>query len=284
MTSEIANTAQQEHWNTVAGPKWIGRGDAMEARLREVNELLLAQAAPSPGEVVLDVGCGMGTTALPLAAAVGPQGRVLGIDLSEPMLTAARQRIAESKIRNLDLLLADAQVHRFEAGRFDLVASRFGVMFFADPVAAFRNLADAMRRGGRLCFVCWAPLTDNPHWRLPLEIVVRHLGAGSPMPPHAPGPMALSDAGYAREILEAAGFAGITIAATPCAMLGSTPEAEAEFASTMGPPAARIAECRPDEAGLTAIRQEMVDAFRPFMSPSGLRLPAMVFVVKALRP
>lgn len=283
MSSEIANTAQQEHWNAVAGPKWVGLGEAMEARLHDLNELLLAQAAPSPGEAVLDVGCGMGTTALPLAAAVRPRGRVLGIDLSEPMLSAARERVAESGIDNLDLLLADAQVYRFEPDRFDLVASRFGVVFFADPVAAFRNLATGMRPRGRLCFVCWAPLADNPHWRLPLEIVVRHLGAGSPMPPHAPGPLAFSDAAYVREIVQAAGFAEITIDAMPCAILGSTPEAEAGFASTMGPPAARIAECQPDEAVLASIREEMADAFRPFLSPSGLRLPATVFVVKARR-
>ena len=102
--------------------------------------------------------CGTGAATVPFAQAVGEHGRVVGVDISEPMLAGARKRIAESGLGNVSLIEADAQFHPFEPDRFDLITSRFGVMFFADPVAAFRNVLPAARPGGRLCFACWAPL------------------------------------------------------------------------------------------------------------------------------
>src|ERR1700730_788171 len=162
-----ANAAQQEYWNTVAGPRWVGLGGFVERRVRAVNDLLLARSEVAPGEKVLEVGCGTGAATVPVAEAVGDTGEGVGIDISEPMLAGARERIANSGLRNITLLRADAQVHAFEPNRFDLIASRFGVMFFADPVAAFRNLLGAARPGGRLCFACWAALEENWHWLIP---------------------------------------------------------------------------------------------------------------------
>ena len=159
----IANTAQHQYWNTVAGPRWVGLGGFVEHRVGAVNDLLLARSRVAAGESVLEIGCGTGATTVPLAEAVGLDGRVVGVDLSEPMLEGARKRVAESRLGNITLLHADAQVHRFAPDEFDLVTSRFGVMFFADPFAAFGNLLPTARPGGRLCFVCWAPLNDNKH-------------------------------------------------------------------------------------------------------------------------
>ena len=159
--STAANSDQQEYWNTVAGPRWVGLAGFVEKRVQKVNDLLLARSAVAPGEKVLEVGCGTGAATVPLAEAVGDTGEVVGIDISEAMLFAARERISQSGL--ITLLRADAQVHAFEPNRFDLIASRFGVMFFADPVAAFRNLLGAARPGGRLCFACWAALEENRH-------------------------------------------------------------------------------------------------------------------------
>src|SRR5207244_932358 len=135
-----ANAAMRRYWNEVAGPRWVGRQALQEARNVEMLRLLLEAARPQPGERVLDVGCGTGVTTEPYARAVGPAGHVTGVDISQPMLDAARARIEGAGLANVALLLADAQVHPFPPASFDLVTSRCGVMFFADPTAAFGNL------------------------------------------------------------------------------------------------------------------------------------------------
>jgi SAM-dependent methyltransferase len=282
--NNIANPAQHEYWNTVAGPRWVGLGGFVERRMRAFNDLLLARSDIAPGENVLEIGCGTGATTVPLAEAVGQRGRVVGVDLSEPMLAGARQRVAESGLGNISLMQADAQVHHFEAGRFDLITSRFGVMFFADPVAAFSNLLPASRPDARLCFVCWGPLEENRHWLIPYEVALRHLGPPAPTPSHAPGPLAFSDRDYVQSILERAGFADIVIDRETPDIIGSSPEEETEYACTMGPPARLIDEKKPDEAMRATIRRGMIEAFAAYAQANGTLLPSTVFVVTARRP
>ena len=282
--NSIANTAQQEYWNTVAGPRWVGLGGFVERRIRAVNDLLLARSGVQAGESVLEIGCGTGAATVPFAEAVGETGQVVGVDISEPMLAGARKCVAESGLDNITLLQADAQVHHFEPDRFDLITSRFGVMFFADPVAAFANLLTAARPGGRLCFVSWAPLEENTHWLIPYKVALRHLGPPAPTPPHMPGPLAFSDAGYVRSVLEKAGFTDVAVDRETPDIIGSTPEEEAEHACIMGPPARLIDEKKPSDALRETIRREMVEAFAAYAGDKETRLPSTVFLVKARRP
>ncbi len=281
--SNIANTAQHEYWNRIAGPRWVGLDGFVERRVGAVNELLLARSGVRKGENVIEIGCGTGAATVPLAEAVGLQGQVLGVDISEPMLTAARKRIAESGLRNISLVQADAQVHSFEHDQFDLIASRFGVMFFADPIAAFANLLPAARRGGRLCFVCWGPLEDNEHWLIPYKIAERHLGPAEPRPARAPGPLAFSDPAYVRSILEKAGFANVAINRETPDIQSSTPEEEAEHALIIGPVARLIDEKNPDAALRKTIRREMKEAFSAHAGDKSIRLSSSVFIVTAER-
>jgi SAM-dependent methyltransferase len=281
--SSIANTAQHEYWNTVAGPRWVGLGGFVERRVQAVNDLLLARSGVTAGESVLEIGCGTGAATVPFARAVGARGRVVGADISEPMLAGARQRIADSGLDNVTLLEADAQVHRFEAGRFDLITSRFGVMFFADPVAAFSNLLPAARPGGRLCFACWGPIEENRHWLIPYEVALRHLGAPAPTPSHAPGPLAFSDPDYVRSILENAGFADVGIDRETPDIIGSTPVEEAEHACIMGPPARLIDEKKPNDEVRETIKREMREAFAAHARNGPMLLPSTVFLVTARR-
>jgi SAM-dependent methyltransferase len=281
----IANTAQHEYWNTVAGPRWVGLDGFVERRVRAVNDLLLARSGVAAGESVLEIGCGTGAATVPFAEAVGERGRVVGADISEPMLAGARKRVADSGVRNISLLQVDAQVHHFEPGRFDLIASRFGVMFFADPVAAFGNLLLAARPGGQLCFACWGPLDENKHWVIPYEVALRHLGPPAPQPPHMPGPMALSDQAYVRSVIEKAGFVDIEINRETPDIIGSTPEAEADYACIMSPAGRLIDEKKPDDAVRETIRQEMIEAFAAAYAQSkSMLLPSTVFIVTAQRP
>jgi SAM-dependent methyltransferase len=146
------------------------------------------------------------------------------------MLTAARQRIAQRSQRNITLLNGDAQAHSFSPDRFDLIASRFGVMFFADPAMAFQNLLAATRPGGRLCFACWAALEENRHWLIPYEVALRHLGPPAPKPPRAPGPLAFSEPDYVRSVLEEAGYESIEIRRETPDIIAASPLEEAEHA------------------------------------------------------
>jgi SAM-dependent methyltransferase len=281
--STEANAAQQEYWNIIAGPRWVGLAGYVEKRVEKVNDLLLARSAVAPGEKVLEVGCGTGAATVPLAEAVGDTGEVVGIDISEPMLAAARERISHIGLRNITLLRADAQVHAFEPNRFDLIASRFGVMFFADPVAAFRNLLGAMRSGGRLCFACWAALEENRHWLIPYEVALRHLGTPAPKPPHAPGPMAFADPEYLRSVLESAGCGDIEIRRETPDIIGASPEEEAEHACIMGPSGRLIEEKKPEDGVRELIKQEMTEAFGAYAKGRELVLPSTIFLVTAQR-
>jgi len=163
------------------------------------------------GENVLEIGCGTGALTVPLAAAVGDHGRLVAIDISEPMLGVARQRVQEHGLHNVKLLLGDAQVFEFEPAAFDLATSRMGVMFFANPTAAFRNIGGALKPGGRLTFACWGPLRENRHWLISYDIALRHLGSPAPQPAGAPSPLAFADPDYIRGFLAAAGFVEVTV-------------------------------------------------------------------------
>src|SRR5215472_7351510 len=228
------NTAMARYWNEVAGPRWVQRQAIQEARNVEMLEQLLAAARPAAGEHVLDIGCGTGVTTEPYAKAVGPRGHVTAADISKPMLGAARQRIDQTGLGNVTLLLADAQTHEFSEASFDLLTSRLGVMFFADPTAAFGNLIKALRPGGRLCMAVWATVAESLHQHLPLEVAVKHLGPPASQPPHAPGPNAYGDRDYLRGILDAAGFAEVVIEPRPFLVHGGTAANAAEHAGGMG--------------------------------------------------
>jgi len=281
---DTANAAMRRYWNEVAGPRWVQRAEIQEARNIEVADLVLRQAQARPGEQVLDVGCGPGATAIPLAAAVRPTGQVTGADISEPMLGLLRERIVERGIANLTPLLADAQTHAFPPAGFDLVTSRFGVMFFADPFAAFRNLCAATKPGGRLCMAVWAGMDGNTHWKIPFEIAVRLVGPPKPQPPHAPGPMAFRDPDYLRRILSEAGFVELSIEPRPFDVIGRSVVQEAEIAGMLGPSGRLLDEKDADDATRRTVVTETAAAYAPYVGPNGeLRLPGTVLLAKARR-
>ena len=278
-----ANARQWRYWNEIAGPRWVADPGFRERRNQESLALLLARLGLAGGESVLEIGCGTGALTLPLAAAVGEHGRVVAIDISEPMLGLARQRVAERDLRNVALQLGDAQVFAFERAAFDLATSRMGVMFFADPAAAFRNIGTAVKPGGRLVFACWAPLAENRHWLISYDVAVRYLGPATPPPAHDPGPLAFGDPGYVNRVLSAAGFAEVNIDRVHPTIVCGSPEEEARQALTMGPTARLIEEKKPPEAIRQKIAQEIEAAFADAGS-GPLRLPATVFVVAARWP
>ncbi|MGC2411467.1 MAG: class I SAM-dependent methyltransferase [Stellaceae bacterium] len=283
--SDTANAAMRRYWNEVAGPRWVGLGGAQEARNVEVAQMLLEAAAAKSGERVLDVGCGTGATLIPFAAAVGPQGHATGVDIAAPMLERARERVAEQGLKNVTLLQADAQVHDFAPASFDLVTSRFGVMFFADPTAAFSNLCGALRPGGRLCMAVWAAIAENVHRRIPLDIAVRRLGPPSPQPPHAPDAQVFADSDYFRSVLTAAGFADIAIEPKRFHVVGASVSGMADNVVLFGAIQRLLDEKQADAATRQAIVKETEAAFAAYAAPSGeIRLPGTFLLATARRP
>jgi len=190
---------------------WAEVREPLELQLAPLGRRALAALAPHPGESVLDIGCGGGETALDLARSVAPDGTVVGVDLSAAVLAFARR--AAKGCERVRFVQADAQVFPFEPASFDAAFSRFGVMFFADPTAAFVNIRRSLRPNGRLAFVCWRALEENPLDIVPLRAASAHLPPQPAHDPDAPGPFAFANPDRVRGILERAGFGEIEITA-----------------------------------------------------------------------
>lgn len=211
MTTE--NTAQIEFWNGETGQNWVTHDALMEDMLQPLGETVLDILAPAVGDRALDIGCGCGHTSLDLASRVGPNGAVTGVDISAPMLTVATSLAGKAGDDSAPMafLEADAQTHAFLASHYDVVFSRFGVMFFEDPVAAFTNIRSAMSPAGRLAFCCWQPRSVNPFMTVPAMAALELLPAPPQPPPRAPGPFAFEEADYVDAILQEAGYRDICI-------------------------------------------------------------------------
>lgn len=205
------NAAMHTNWNTTAAPVWIAQQAVLDRQLGALGDEAMAALGPKSGETIIDVGCGCGTTSRQLARLVGPSGSVLALDISAPMLQVAAEQARAEALNQISCLAADAQIHPFEPAKADGLFSRFGVMFFIDPPAAFANLRLALKRDGRLAFVCWK---DDNWINMPMRAVTAAIPEAPPLPapvPGAPGPMAFTDPDHVRRILTAAGFTDIRI-------------------------------------------------------------------------
>ncbi len=215
----IANQQQADHWNGEEASHWVTHQAAYDRMLAPFTAMLLAAAALQPGDQVLDVGCGCGSTTCAAA------GRVLGADLSGPMLARGQASAAAAGLGNAAFERADAQVHAFGESSFDAVISRFGIMFFADPVAAFANLRRATRPGGRMAFVCWQDLTANQWLLVPGAALAQHVPLPDLGEPGAPGMFAFADPGRITAVLTKSGWRGSvdeTVEFLRCGAIGRT--------------------------------------------------------------
>lgn len=240
--------------------------------LGPLGEAALAAANVAPGETVLDVGCGCGDTSIALATR---GARVLGVDVSEPMLSHARTRAKDHDA--VDFLCTDAARHAFEP-TCDLVFSRFGVMFFEDPPAAFANLRTALRPGGRLCNLVWRTPAENPWMTRPIAAAMPHLPPQEPQPPRAPGPFAFAEQEYVQQILDDAGFAAPEIAPLDMEVhLGDTLDDAMTFAIEVGPLSRLMEQADDPDAVLNAAREAMA----AYQGESGVHVPAACWIVTA---
>jgi SAM-dependent methyltransferase len=276
--SSAANAQQREYWNGPVGERWAALQEKIDLHLGEITEALIEFAEPRAGERALDVGCGCGTTTLLLAMRTEPEGAAAGIDISVPMLAVARAR---AMAQNADTVFieADASTYDFQPV-FDLVFSRFGVMFFADPVSAFANLRTALAPGGRMAFACWRQFEENRWAWDAMQAALPLLPPQEPVDPSAPGPFAFADGARLRRILENAGFGRIAIEPFDgSANMGATAEEAAAEALNVGP-LARAATGL-DEALRGKIRRVVAGTYARYLTPSGVLPPAACWLVRA---
>ncbi|HEX8902401.1 MAG TPA: class I SAM-dependent methyltransferase [Vitreimonas sp.] len=271
---------QKEYWSGPAAEQWATHADRIDAMMRPMTDDALKLASLKPGERVLDIGCGSGATSLRMAKTVQPGGAVTGVDISPQLLQVARARAAETDLP-VSFIEADAGAMQLDP-HFDLAFSRFGVMFFDQPSAAFANIRKHMRAGGRMVFVCWRPIAENGWAMVPLEAI-------SPMfetpwaPPNidAPGPFAFSDPGKIERILKEAGWSNIAIDRWDGDNViagGVSLEESAEFLIRIGPCARAIAERSLDVA---EVRRRLIERLAPLHNGTGVALSAACWFVSA---
>lgn len=276
---ETANAAQAEYWNAQAGPTWAEQQAPLDRQLQPLGRRGMEALALQPGERVLDVGCGAGATTLELAAAAAPGGEAVGIDISRPLLDVARRRAAgASGVRFLE---GDAQTYPFEPGSFDAVFSRFGVMFFADPPAAFASLRRALRPGGRLAFVCWRAMSENPIIALPMQAASRRLTPPPPPEPGAPGPFAFADPDRVRAILSAAGLEEVALTPHDEKIGSGDLSTTLALALRVGPLGGLLRE-NPDKRDV--VIETVREALAAHEGPEGVKLGSATWIVTARAP
>ena len=272
------NAAQIDFWNTGAGETWAELQTLLDRQISPLGLQAMRALGLTAGEQVLDIGCGCGQTSLQLAERVGPSGHVLGVDISQPMLEVARRRAAEAAAGSVAFRQADAQAADLGAGAFDVVYSRFGVMFFADPPAAFANIRTALKPGGRMAFVCWRSPAENPLMVAPMVAAMPFLPPMPPPDPLEPGPFAFADSERVRSILGQAGFADIAVEPFDALVGAGGLEDSLSVAFRIGP-LGRVLREHPDR------REAVVDAVRaaltPYVTDDGLKMAAAVWIVTA---
>jgi len=267
---------QAAFWNGPGGKMWLASYERIQRSIAGFSEAALAAAAAKPGEKVLDVGCGTGSTTAELAREVAPDGRVLGVDISEALVGTARLH----QLDNLKFEVGDVTTHPFETAAFDLVFSRFGVMFFADPVKAFANLRRALRPLGRLVFVCWRTPLENPWGLVPMRAADPHLPPMERPGPEDPGQYAFGDRARVERILGEAGFGKPTFRTLDLQLLmGKDVPDTLENLGKFGPLARRFAEAAPEQ--VAKAKAAIAEALKPHAGPDGVHLAGACWLVSA---
>lgn len=278
------NAQQIAEWNGALGERWVAMQEQLERVVVPFGEAALAAAAPRAGERVIDIGCGCGATSIAIARMVGEAGSVLGLDVSRPMLEVARARGVLANFPHLSFRDGDASEAELPANN-DLLFSRFGVMFFSRPSAAFGHLRRSLRAGGRCVFVCWRTPRDNAWAMTPLSAARKALSVTPPpADPEAPGPFAFADEQRLLTILRDAAFKDVELRRFDAPIpLGTTPRAAAEASAQIGPVSRLVREVGVEH--LPAVVDAIERAVAPFAAPDGhVSLQGSTWIVAAANP
>ncbi len=275
-----ANRDQKDFWTDEAGPKWVAQQAYMDALLRPVLDALLIRARLANGQHVLDLGCGAGESTFRAAELIGADGHAMGIDISPTLL-----KVAEARARNhsnVSFVCEDAATHRFDVRRFHRMISRFGTMFFDDPVPAFENILGSLRPGGQMIFATWGQIDANPYFKTVARVARDVLGPVPKTDPDLPGPFALRDPGRINAILTDADFKEIDIEVVS---LDLTPQGTlrdfAENCCVIGPAERALVHHKADAAARERLIKRLELHFQGYQSSAGLQIPAEINFVTA---
>jgi SAM-dependent methyltransferase len=275
-----SNADQAALWNHVGGRTWVEMQDVLDRILEPFGVRCIEAGFPGEGAQVLDVGCGAGATTLAMARRLGPAGGCLGVDISRPLVTAAKARAASLGVATAGFVEADAQVHGFAPGCFDAVISRFGVMFFDDPEAAFTNLRRAARPGATLAFVAWRSPAENPFMTTAARAAAPFVTIPAPEP-GAPGQFAFADGDRVRRILDASGWAEVRVEAIDVPT--EIPEADLlAYITRLGPLGLIMRDL--DDATRARTTHAVHAAFEPYVSDGAARFSGACWLVRATNP
>jgi ubiquinone/menaquinone biosynthesis C-methylase UbiE len=276
--SQRPNGEQAALWNDASGRAWVEMQAVLDAMLAPFVAPLVAGASLGEAAQVLDIGCGAGATTLALARRLGPRGLCLGVDISAPLLAAARARAASEPLASARFREADAQTYEFQAGAFDAVVSRFGVMFFDDPVAAFANIRRAARPGAPLTFVAWRSPADNAFMTAAARAVAPLLPSVKPVDPTAPGQFAFADDARVRSVLRDSGWSDVDVNALD--LPGSVSEGDLlAYVTKLGPVGLALREL--DEARRAPIIAAVHAAYAPYLRGGGAVFSMATWLVRA---
>ncbi len=272
-----SNAAQIEHWNSGAGRTWARFQELLDRQIEPLGRAAIDVLKPEEGEHIIDIGCGCGQTSIDLAGRVGAAGAVVGVDISQPMLEVALRRSRLVPTLPVTFRMLDAQSDDLGSG-FDAAFSRFGVMFFSDPVAAFANIRKSLKPRARFAFVCWRSLNENPWMLAPLQAALPLLPPLAPPDPAAPGPFAFADPSRIHSILDVAGFGSRNVSRLDARIGGASVEETLQLALNLGPLGAALRE-RPQLAD--KVRDVVRNVLSKYDTSEGVLMPATVWLVAA---
>ncbi len=281
-TNEV-NADQKKFWNESKGKSWVELQPKIDSLLQPIGDVALSKLNPIEGEKIAEIGCGTGTMSFLISDKVGTSGSVQGFDISKPMLNYAEERRINNNLVNINYTLADLQTYKFKVNSFDALFSRFGVMFFDNPIVAFSNLRGSLKKGGRFIFVCWAERLENDWIELPTKVASRFLELPPTPPEKSPGPFAFEDKEYVASILDKAGWKSIIFENFSCAhSAGESLDEAARFLGNMGPMSGPI------EASDGKTREKFFDALKlelsKYKTDEGVMMNFSTWIVSAVTP
>ena len=283
--NNVVNSNMHEFWNNAGGHMWVNYQHVIEASMAPFGQKVMDVLDFNDGDRVLDIGCGCGGTSFEIAQLVGSKGSVFGVDISEMIIESAKNRVYKTNHENIVFECLDAQIHSFEVNVFNAVFSRFGVMFFDDPIAAFKNIRKSLVRGGRMAFVCWQAVKEIEWINVPRNIVGNYIDLPPQSPTNEPGGFSFADANRVKDILYSAGFIDVVVDKFSSKInVGADLDEALRFMTHVGPAGSVLDNSEIDGKTKAKFTNDLCVALEAYQTNQGIELGSAMWIVTAQNP